>query len=76
MAKVMVSIPDDLLADIDRRARQRGTTRSGLLQDAARDLLDTDAAAHAERFRSYLAQARDHGGDATAAVRAARRSRP
>jgi hypothetical protein len=36
MAKVMVSIPDELLAQIDAEARRQGTTRSGLLQQAAR----------------------------------------
>jgi metal-responsive CopG/Arc/MetJ family transcriptional regulator len=35
MAKVMVSIPDELLARIDEAARARGTSRSGLLQAAA-----------------------------------------
>ena len=34
--KVMVSIPDDLLERIDREADERGTTRSGFLQEAAR----------------------------------------
>ncbi len=36
MAKVMVSFPDDLLAQVDAEAQRRGTTRSGLLQVAAR----------------------------------------
>lgn len=36
MAKVMVSFPDELLARVDAEAARRGTTRSGLLQDAAR----------------------------------------
>ncbi len=36
MAKVMVSIPDDLLSAVDAEAGRRHTTRSGLLQDAAR----------------------------------------
>ncbi len=36
MAKVMVSIPDLLLADLDAEAERRRTTRSGLLQEAAR----------------------------------------
>lgn len=40
MAKVMVSLPDDLLAEVDRRARLRGTTRSGLLAEAARRELE------------------------------------
>lgn len=34
--KVMVSIPIDLLERIDREAGERGTTRSGFLQEAAR----------------------------------------
>jgi len=36
MSKVMVSIPDQLLADIDTEARRRSTSRSALLADAAR----------------------------------------
>ena len=36
MAKVLISIPDDLLQRIDREAERRGTTRRGLLQEAAR----------------------------------------
>jgi len=31
VAKVMVSLPDELLTRVDRMARQRGTTRSILL---------------------------------------------
>lgn len=34
-AKVMVSIPGELLDRIDREAGERGTTRSGFLQEAA-----------------------------------------
>ena len=56
--KVMVSIPDDLLERIDREAGERGTTRSGFLQEAARrelgwpDPLTIDAAL--ERGRAAL----------------------
>src|SRR5437879_2216505 len=35
VAKVMVSLTDEVLARIDAEARRRGTTRSGLLRDAA-----------------------------------------
>lgn len=35
MAKVMVSIPDDLLERIDREAARRSTSRSALLQAGA-----------------------------------------
>jgi hypothetical protein len=36
MAKVMISIPDALLGALDAEVSRRGTTRSALLQDAAR----------------------------------------
>ena len=36
MAKVLISIPDDLLERIDREAGARGSNRSRFLQDAAR----------------------------------------
>ena len=36
MAKVMISMPDLLLADLDAEAARRHTTRSGLLQEATR----------------------------------------
>jgi hypothetical protein len=35
VAKVMISIPDKLLERLDRRAREAGETRSGLLQHLA-----------------------------------------
>lgn len=36
MAKVMISIPDDLLGALDAEVGRRGTTRSALLQAAAK----------------------------------------
>jgi predicted transcriptional regulator len=61
MAKVMVSLPDEILARIDGEARRRGTTRSALLRDAAmRDLgrPDDDIVASAvERSRARFAAA-------------------
>jgi metal-responsive CopG/Arc/MetJ family transcriptional regulator len=36
MAKVLISIPDDLLVRVDREAARRSTSRSGLLQAAVR----------------------------------------
>jgi hypothetical protein len=36
MAKVMISIPDELLSMLDAEVSRRGTSRSALLQDAAR----------------------------------------
>jgi hypothetical protein len=36
MSKVMVSIPEDLLAELDAEAQRRATSRSALLAAAAR----------------------------------------
>jgi len=36
MAKVMVSLPEDLLAELDTEAKRRSTSRSALLASAAR----------------------------------------
>lgn len=36
MSKVMVSLPDDLLAELDAEVKRRGISRSALLADAAR----------------------------------------
>lgn len=35
MVKVLISIPEDLLARVDREAERRSVTRSALLQQAA-----------------------------------------
>lgn len=60
MSKVMVSMPDALLAELDAEVRRRGTTRSALLAAAVRREMrrpDTQAAAAAierseRRFRA------------------------
>jgi predicted transcriptional regulator len=45
MAKVMVSLPDELLERVDAEARRRATTRSALLRDAVtRELIRRDPA--------------------------------
>lgn len=36
MAKVMVSLPDELLSQLDAEAKRRGATRSGLLAEVVR----------------------------------------
>lgn len=59
MAKVMVSLPDDLLERVDLEAQRRSTSRNALLAAAVRrelDRRDPDAVAAAvarsrERFR-------------------------
>jgi ribbon-helix-helix CopG family protein len=60
MSKVMVSLPEELVRDIDEEARRRSTSRSAFLAAAARrELARGDSAAVAaaiarseERFRA------------------------
>jgi metal-responsive CopG/Arc/MetJ family transcriptional regulator len=54
MAKVMISIPDDLLGRIDAHARSAGETRSGFLRRVAEDELDADETRHREEIVRLL----------------------
>lgn len=77
MAKVMISLPNDLLDRLDREAERRHSSRSALLQEAARrelgwpDPAALDAAV--ERARTALAGAGSF--ESAALVRAARDAR-
>jgi metal-responsive CopG/Arc/MetJ family transcriptional regulator len=77
MAKVMVSIPDDLLTRIDEEARRRSTSRSALLAQAAdRELaLRQPEAVRAAVERSRARFAAAGGFEAAFVVRAVRDSR-
>jgi metal-responsive CopG/Arc/MetJ family transcriptional regulator len=75
MAKVMISFPDELLERLDAHARQRGTTRSGLLQTLAERELEASAAGRRERILALMADPRPQGGNSAELVRKARRSR-
>ena len=50
MAKVMVSLPDDLLRAVDVEALRRGTTRSGLLRELAEEALRSRSVRRAKRM--------------------------
>jgi metal-responsive CopG/Arc/MetJ family transcriptional regulator len=63
MAKVMVSLPDDLLADLDAEAARRGTTRSGLLREFAGASLRRRGEDRAARIEEIMRDASPHGGD-------------
>ena len=54
MAKIMISIPDDLLAELDRSARVRGATRSGVLQALAAEYLRQERDAQSHRIARLL----------------------
>jgi metal-responsive CopG/Arc/MetJ family transcriptional regulator len=75
VAKVMISLPDDLVVRIDEQARRRGTTRSGLLRDLAERELQRSAATRRRTIHERLAAAEPHGGDAVRHVREQRRAR-
>lgn len=66
MAKVMVSLPDDLLRMLDDEAQRRGTTRSGLLRDYIDEGMKARARARARRVKAILSEVQDlgpeHGG--------------
>lgn len=69
MAKVMVSMPDELLSEVDAEANRLGTTRSAVLRDF------TDAALRRRRYdrasamRTLLAKPSHHGGGAAKLVK-------
>lgn len=63
MGKVNISLPDGLLAEIDRRATAAGDSRSGFIREAAAHYLtalDSEAAraARVERVGGALAKMR------------------
>ena len=73
----MVSIPDELLARIDAEAQRQGTTRSGLLQEAAMTEIGIRQVSQ-EEVRAELdelaAQWIDPDEDITEAIRQDRRN--
>lgn len=56
MAKIMISIPDDLLAELDFEAKSRKISRSALIAKAVRRQLDKP---ERERIDQLLAEARE-----------------
>lgn len=75
VAKVMVSLPDDLLHEIDAEARRRGTTRSGLLRTFVDEALTRRSSRRAERIAEIMKEATPHGGNALELLRRERERR-
>jgi hypothetical protein len=50
VAKVVVSLPDDLLKAVDIEPERRGTTRSGLLRELAKESLRRRTTHRVERM--------------------------
>lgn len=75
MAKVMVSLPRELLDRLDRYARKRGTSRSGLLRRLAERELAREEQLRASRVEELLGEPGRYGGGAAAEVRRLRATR-
>lgn len=75
MAKVMVSMPDDLLAEVDAEASRTGSTRSAIMRDFADAALRRRRSNRAAAMRGLLGDASPHGGKAAEQVKATRPDR-
>jgi metal-responsive CopG/Arc/MetJ family transcriptional regulator len=72
MAKVMVSMPDDLLSEVDAEASRLGTSRSAVLREFADTALRRRRTDRAAAMSTLLRQAARHGGAAAEQVKATR----
>jgi len=75
VAKVMISMPDDLLDRLDAQARANRETRSGFLRRLAERELDLARAREREELEELLDKATGPmGGEATKLIREDRES--
>jgi predicted DNA-binding protein len=72
VAKVMISLPDDLLARVDAQAAERGSTRSATIRNLAEAALGERERLLAERMRELDGHVTGHGGDVVGALKAGR----
>ena len=75
VAKVMVSLPDALLDEIDAEAGRRGTTRSALLRTFVDEALARRSSRRAERITEIMKGASPHGGNALELLKRERQRR-
>jgi metal-responsive CopG/Arc/MetJ family transcriptional regulator len=75
MAKVMISIPDDLLERLDARVRANRESRSGLLQRLVEEDLKADAARQRQVVEELLDKVTVPGGMGGEAARLIREDR-
>jgi hypothetical protein len=73
-AKVMISLPDDLLERLDAYARAKHETRSGLLQQLVEREISSEGAYRRREFEDLLGPPVDLGGDAAQLIREDRES--
>lgn len=74
VAKVMISIPDDLLERLDVQARANRETRSGFLRRLAEGELAVEGTSRRKELEELLGPPVDLGGDAARLIREDRES--
>lgn len=74
VAKVMISIPDDLLARLDSRARANRETRSGFLRRLAERELKEQGENRRKQLEDLLGPPVHMGGEAAKLIREDRES--
>jgi metal-responsive CopG/Arc/MetJ family transcriptional regulator len=72
MTKVMVSMPAELLAEVDAEATRAGTSRSAVLRGFAEAALRRRRADRAAAMGVLLRETSPHGGDAAEQVKKTR----
>ena len=75
MKKVMVSMPAELLAEVDTEARRLGSNRSAVLRGFAEAALSERRSDRARAMAKLLGRAGHHGGGAAERVKATRPGR-
>jgi metal-responsive CopG/Arc/MetJ family transcriptional regulator len=75
MAKVMISMPDELLERVDAHAKKRAETRSGFLQRLAERAIAEDGTSRRRELEELLGPPVDLGGNAAELIRQSRDSR-
>jgi HicB_like antitoxin of bacterial toxin-antitoxin system len=72
VAKVLISIPDDLLRRIDEFAKRSAETRSGFLQRLAEREIAADNARRKKEFEELLGPPLHLGGDTVRKIKEGR----
>ena len=72
MAKVMISLPDELLARVDAHATARGSTRSATIRELAEVGLGERQRLLAQRMAELEGHAGAHGGNVAEQIKASR----
>ncbi len=72
VAKVMISLPDELLARLDASAREHGSTRSATIRELAEAAFDERERQLAKRMAEFDGRAGGHGGDVVSKLKAGR----